>query len=224
MGKNMLDIRLKMIYDLLPDGTLCDVGTDHGKLPVFAVKSGKCKSAVATDLRKGPLSAAKKLVYENGLEDRIALCLSNGFLDIPDSLFDTADCFVMAGMGGELIMNIISARKTFAYLVLQPQSAVYELTEFLQKNGYNILKRTFCKDKERIYTAFVVKFDGKQRQVDLFYGCEKTPLFYEYLEREKSRVQKAVDAINASDKSDKSRLLGLEFILNEIGRYQNENS
>ena len=48
--------RLKMAVDMVRCGSsLADIGTDHGYLPAWLVKSGKCKSAVAADLRKSPL-------------------------------------------------------------------------------------------------------------------------------------------------------------------------
>ena len=64
----------------------------------------------------------------------------------------------------------------------------------------------------------LVKYDGVKRDIDYFYGCEKSDAFYEFLSREKERVTKALDAIRASDKADKSRIDGLEKILEQIER------
>lgn len=214
----MLDTRLKMIYDLIPRGTVCDIGTDHGKLPVFCVKSGKAERALACDLREGPLSFARALVEKEGLGDSIKTVLSDGFLAIEQDDFDKTDCFVLAGMGGELIMSILSARFTDKYMVLSPQSAIYELYEFLQTGGYDIKKRVFCTDGRRLYTAMLVKYDGVKRDVDYFYGCERSELFYDFLAREKDRITKALGAIYASEKADKARALGLEKILEQIER------
>ena len=220
----MLDTRLKMIYDMLPHGVVCDIGTDHGKLPVFCVKSGKSPRALACDINKGPLSAAAGLVKKEGLCDRITLILSDGFRDIPTAEFEAVDTFVLAGMGGELIESILSARFTKAELVLSPQSAVYELTDWLLSNGYDIKCRRFCKDGGRFYTAMLVKHDGVRRARDLFYGCEKSDVFYEYLVKERTRLEKARGAVAASEKSDKSRLADIDFILNEIKRYTDESN
>ncbi len=214
----MLDTRLKMIYDLIPDGTVCDIGTDHGRLPVFCVKSGKSKTALACDLREGPLSFARALVEKEGLAGSIKTVLSDGFLGISECDFDNVDCFTLAGMGGELIMSILSARFTDKYMVLSPQSAIYELYEFLLSRGYDIKKRVFCTDGRRLYTAMLVKYDGVRRDTDYFYGCEKSELFYEFLAREKERINKALNAIRTSEKSDKSRVGGLEKILEQIER------
>lgn len=216
----MLDTRLKMIYDLIPNGIVCDVGTDHGKLPVFCVKSKKSEKAYACDINEGPLSAASRLIKKEGLEGKITTVLSDGFKAVPGDAFESVDTFVLAGMGGELIMSILSARFTNAKLVLSPQSAVYELCEWLAQNGYNIAERVFCKDGGRFYTAMLVEYDGIKRDTDLFVACKKDGVFYEYLEKEKTRLEKARRAICESEKSDKSRLEQIDFVLSEIERYK----
>ena len=212
----MLDNRLEMIFELLKGRVICDVGTDHCKLAAAAVLRGTADKAYATDLREGPLSAAKKLIEKEGLSDRIETFLSDGFLDIPDYAFENTDCFVIAGMGGELIANIIKGRHTDKYMVLQPMTAIIELVEFLSENGYEIIKRTLCRDGDKIYNALLVKFDGVKRTPDLYCVTDKNQLFYEYMHREQKRVVTAMEGIRSSEKSDKSRLAPLQSLLEVI--------
>ncbi|MBQ8606298.1 MAG: SAM-dependent methyltransferase [Clostridia bacterium] len=212
----MLDTRLKMIYELLQGNIICDVGTDHCKLAAFAIKSGSAAHAFATDINEGPLSAAKRLIEKEGLSDKIETFLSDGFLDIPKDAFDKTDCFVIAGMGGELIRHILQGRKTDAYLVLQPMTAINELVTFLCENGYRIEKRTLCKDGDKIYHAMLARFDGVKREPRVYGGYSKTPLYFEYLEREKKRIATAIRGIESSEKSDKSRLAPLFELEKEI--------
>ena len=71
--------RLKMAADMVRCGSsLADIGTDHGYLPAWLVKSGKCKSAVAADLRKSPLENAAETIRIYGVEDKVSLRLSDG--------------------------------------------------------------------------------------------------------------------------------------------------
>ena len=213
----MLDKRLKTVYSLIPGGVLCDVGTDHCKLAVYAVESGLCPHAYATDLRKGPLSAARRTVERHGLSDKITLLLSDGFRDLPDEVFSQVDCFVVAGMGGELIERILRERPTGKPLVLQPQSAVYELCEFLS-DGYDIEKRLFCEDGDKLYTAMLCRCDGVKREYDPFRGAVRDGAFYTYLDRELSRIDVALDGMARSDRRDprEDRLVALrERILKE---------
>ena len=203
----MLDIRLKMIYELLPPSELlCDIGTDHCKLAAFAVEQGRAARAVATDLRSGPLSAAKKTVASHGLEDKIALLISDGFSDIPQDIFDNTDCFVIAGMGGELIENILRGRHTEKQLVLQPMSAIYELCDFLCENGYDIKKRVFCRDGDKIYTALLCRFDGIRRERMPFAGAVRDDTFYLFLEKELRRIDAAILGMSRGENADVQRL------------------
>ncbi len=220
----MLDNRLKMIYDLMPGGVLCDIGTDHCKLACFAVEYGKCNSAIATDLRRGPLAAAKRLVTQKGLSDKVKLVLSNGFLDIDSADFERADCFVIAGMGGELIETILKGRHTEKPLILQPMSAEWELSLFLQQNGYRIEKRTFVCDGDKIYTAFLTRFDGKARIAHPFCACEKNDAFYKYIDREIKKCQTAIEGLNRSQNPDTKRLLAAQDKLAILLKEKNDES
>jgi len=74
-----LSLRLQALYDLVPAGKkFCDVGTDHGWLPMNLVLDKKVPSAIAMDLREGPLNRAKEHIMEAGLEDLIETRLSDG--------------------------------------------------------------------------------------------------------------------------------------------------
>ena len=56
----LTDRRLGLIASLVPAGSrLADIGTDHGHLVTALVASGRVQSAVAADLRPGPLAAAR---------------------------------------------------------------------------------------------------------------------------------------------------------------------
>lgn len=224
----MLDARLSMIYNLLPEGEiLCDVGTDHCKLAVYAVKQGRVPAALATDLRPGPLAAARKTVEAHKMADKIQLMLSDGFLNIPQRLFDKIGCFVIAGMGGELIESILSRRLTDKRLVLQPMSAVYELERYLSQNGYAVEKRVFCRDGDKMYTAVLCRRDGKAREFCPFYGAVRDENFYLYLEKELLRVRKALDGMHRSDNIDTERKRALELlekiITSNMTERKNEN-
>ena len=80
-----LSDRLNMVAKMVPASHLvCDVGTDHGYLPIYLVCEGICEAAYALDLRKGPLSRAKENVASAGLSDKIRLFMSDGL----DGLLD----------------------------------------------------------------------------------------------------------------------------------------
>ena len=78
-----LSSRLRMVADLVPAGVrLADVGTDHAYLPSALLQEGRISSAIAADLRSGPLSRAKNTAEECGLLDRISFRLCDGLTGV----------------------------------------------------------------------------------------------------------------------------------------------
>ena len=74
-----LSLRLSAIADLVTEGNrLVDVGCDHGYLPVYLIQQKKIPSAIAMDVRKGPLSRAQEHIRQYGLEEYIQTRLSDG--------------------------------------------------------------------------------------------------------------------------------------------------
>lgn len=140
-------------------GIVCDVGTDHAYLPCYLVKNGICKRAVAADVNPSPLAAAKENIQRAGLEDKIDTVLSNGLDGIsPNGVTDV----VIAGMGGELIADILGRGKAFysARFILQPMTKPERLRRWLWENGFEIACERACKE-EIYYTVMLVKYTGK---------------------------------------------------------------
>ena len=62
-----LTSRLRTAADLCRRGvTVCDVGTDHALLACYLAQTG-AKSVIASDVREGPLSAARRTIAEQGV-------------------------------------------------------------------------------------------------------------------------------------------------------------
>ncbi|GAB6877094.1 tRNA (adenine(22)-N(1))-methyltransferase [Thermaerobacter litoralis] len=114
--------RIEGLLDVLGSvGVLADIGTDHGLLPVAAVLRGQAQRAVATDLRPGPLEAARQQVARAGLDHRVELRHGWGLEPLRPG---EADAIVIAGLHGETIAAILhrgAARLVpGTRLVLQP--------------------------------------------------------------------------------------------------------
>ena len=100
-----LSKRLETVASFVPKGSnIADIGTDHGYVPIYLVREGQAEHAVAMDVRKGPLERARAHVAEAGLGSRIDVRLSDGLAGLKPG---EADCVVIAGMGGELIIHIL---------------------------------------------------------------------------------------------------------------------
>lgn len=159
MAKKLeLTPRLRMVADLVPAGArLADVGTDHAYLPAALVLEGKIPSAIAADLRPGPLSRAKTTVREYGLNGRITFRLCDGLKGIAP---EEVQAVVIAGMGGETIASILAAapwtREKDVTLVLQPMSSSSDLRLWLSQNGYQIVREELAREGDTLYTALLV--------------------------------------------------------------------
>ena len=151
--------RLRMVGKLIPAGVrLTDVGTDHAYLPAVLIGEGKIPSAIAADLRQGPLARAKETVRQAGLTGKVAFRLCNGLSGIRP---DETDAVAIAGMGGETIAAILSAalwtRERGTPLILQPMSSMPELRGWLQANGFCIEEERLAKEGDTLYTALLVR-------------------------------------------------------------------
>lgn len=141
-----LSNRLQAIHDELPKNCiLADIGTDHGLLMIKAIQSGVAKYAYGLDINKDPLQQAHDNVVRFAMEDKIELILSDGL----KSFSKTANAFVLAGMGTELIWSIIDDY-TFDdedIIIIQSNTKHFELRHLIHDHGFQILKERFMMDQ-----------------------------------------------------------------------------
>ena len=106
MGELELTPRLRQAAQWVPQGVrLADIGTDHGHLPIWLMLQGRIQSAIAADLRPGPLSRARENARRYGVTG-IDFRLCDGLSAIRA---EECDAVVIAGMGGENIAAILAA-------------------------------------------------------------------------------------------------------------------
>lgn len=148
-----LSKRMQALADLVsPCTKFCDVGTDHGFLPIYLIQAGKCQSAIAMDLRKGPLERAKEHIAEQQLEDVIETRLSDG---VQRLAVGEADSVLIAGMGGQVTIHILTEGlevcKHLKELILQPQSEIQEVREFVFRHGFRLLAEDMVEEDGKYY-------------------------------------------------------------------------
>ncbi len=154
--------RLKTAADMVRVGSrVADIGTDHAYLPAAMILSEKIPSAIAADLRKGPLENAAETVRNNCIEDKVQLRLSDGLKCVRP---DEADDIIIAGMGGILISEILTAAdwvKDPKYkLILQPQSHDEDVRMYLFTNGFEITDEEVCFEDGKVYICIGAVFTG----------------------------------------------------------------
>lgn len=204
----MLSKRLQTVADRIPPSAIyADIGCDHGYLPIYLVSTNKAGRAIATDLRKGPLSRAREHVREYGLEDRIELRLSDGADAL--SVKDAIDTITVTGMGGRLLLRIIqrgdavfrAARDIF----VSPQSDIPLVRKKLSEDGYVIVDETMVEDDGKYYVILHLKpaTTGIQTReltsLELMYGAciytKKDPVLYDFLKKEQKQTRKICSSL-----------------------------
>ena len=165
----VLDDRLFLIASMVREGGVpLDVGTDHAYVPIYLVKSGICRHAVASDVNRQPLTNACANAQRFGVFEKINFCLGNGIADIHPERYEVTD-IIIAGMGGELIAEIIDkseyTRIPGIRLILQPMSSIQELRGYLAEMGYATVTEKLCKTGDKYYTCIVAEYDGVSRDV-----------------------------------------------------------
>ena len=158
-----LDKRLGTAAALVRHGArVADIGTDHAYLPVYLVQTGVCPSAIASDIGKGPLEAARHTVTAAGLTDTISLRLGDGLAGIAP---DEVDDIVIAGMGGETIAAILQAapwvKNPTLRLILQPMTRAEDLRRFLLTNGFSVLQERLIQDSRHLYPVLAAVYTGE---------------------------------------------------------------
>ena len=104
--------RLKRISECADNfNCLADIGTDHGYIPVKMLQEGRVKQAIACDVNPMPLKKAQDLIEKNQLTDQIKTRLGSGLSVVAKN---EADLVIIAGMGGVLISEILTASEAVA--------------------------------------------------------------------------------------------------------------
>ena len=179
--------RLKLIASFVKTSrTIADIGTDHGYIPIYLVKNGAVDSAIACDINKEPVRRAKNNVSMNHLSERIETRLGNGLTPV---MKGETDGFVIAGMGGMLMVEILSRdkEKTCAAkeLVLSPQSDLDAVRHFLHDNGFKIT------DEEMLFEDGIYYTVMRAEHGEEVYNNEAEYLFGRINIEKKSTVLKA---------------------------------
>lgn len=158
-----LSKRMSAVASMVTKGNrLADIGTDHGYVPIALVEQGYIPSAIAMDINQGPLDKAREHIAAQRLDNCIQTRLSDG-VDALEAW--EADTILIAGMGGELVIHILSQGeavcKAAKELVLQPQSDLDKVRKYLRENGYRIVDEDMILEDGKYYPMMrAVPFDG----------------------------------------------------------------
>ena len=226
-----LSPRLQAVADLVPPGVrLADVGTDHGRLPVWLVQHGRVDRAICSDLRPAPLNRARALAARWDVSDKISFRLCDGLSDIPAQ---EAEVVTIAGMGGETIADILHASRWTGEAghryILQPMSGTDGLRRYLSASGLAVFQEVLVPEGETLYVILLAE-PGEMKPLtegEIWVGRQsrgmESPLRGRYLEQEFQRLRRAVIGLERSQRpEDAEKRKWYELAAWEIGNMKKE--
>lgn len=199
--------RLKTVAEMIEKtGTLCDIGTDHGYLPIYLLQQQKIDYAYACDVRDGPLKNAAKNIAAFHMKNYVQTVKSDGLKELSEKEFDVIS---ICGMGGRLIANIlandIDTARRAKYLVLQPQSEIPVLRRFLSENHFVINEERIALEDRRFYVLMSVANGEEPNRDEMSYQLgrhllnQNDNLTKQYLTKELNRFQTILNARGGSE-------------------------
>lgn len=133
-----LDERLEAVLALVHTGIHADIGSDHAKLPLRLIQSGRARRCIVVELNPGPLALARRNVARAGLTDHIEIRAGDGFAPLHPAEADSAS---ITGMGAGTIAGILRRAEVGVLtptLVLQPNDNPAPIRVWAQESGYHL--------------------------------------------------------------------------------------
>lgn len=227
-----LSKRLKLIIKHMDKcKSMIDVGSDHGYIPIYAVKNNICETAIASDINIGPVEKAKLNATLDGVSDKVDVRLGGGLQTVKNG---EVEAVVIAGMGGNLIRDILEYDKnklfSYKYMILLPAQNPEVLRKYLYSNGYKIIDEDLCEDDNIYYELFKVQKceDDKIELDEIFYEFspillkKKHPLMKTYLESKEEKYKKILQFIKEDSESAIRRKNEIEEKLKVIDSFKKE--
>lgn len=228
----LLSDRMQAVVGLVePCERIADIGCDHGYVSMELIKRRICNEVIAMDINQGPLQQAKSNIKEYGMQEYIQTRLSDGVEALEPG---EADGMICAGMGGKLIIHILTQKREvisqMTQLILQPQSEIDEVRSFLRESGFVIDKEDMVFEDGKYYpmmkavhkTQLVQEEQGKTMDdLQLRYGPlllqQKHPVLFAYAKREEMLNLRILDSLKGQrSETAAARIKEVEYELSLI--------
>ncbi|RYL90413.1 class I SAM-dependent methyltransferase [Sporolactobacillus sp. THM19-2] len=155
-----LSERLCAVLNFIPDRcVLADIGSDHALLACKAVEDGRAIRAIAGEVRVGPFRRSEEGVRNRGLDEMVCVRLGDGLSVLAPG---EADCIVIAGMGGELITDILQRGRDRlneqTTLILQPNIREPLCRSWLAAHHWAVLDEHIVEEGSHFYEIILAKY------------------------------------------------------------------
>lgn len=205
-----------------PGARVADIGADHGYLSIHLLQNHIASFVHASDLREMPLKKAIENAQRFGVAEKMQFSCADGLQAVTP---DTVDTIICAGMGGELIAQIVAQcawlRDAKYHLILQAQSSGNDLRRKLGTLGFGIEKEVLVEDGGFLYQVMCVRYGlpmaltPGQQYVSPALLQSGDPLLPAYLQRIERALEKTVEGISKAAEPD-PRLSYYQTALHEV--------
>lgn len=203
---------------------VADIGTDHAYLPIYLILTGKASFTYACDINKGPCQKAIENARAYGVSDKVSVSRRDGITGLCDKGIDK---FIIFGMGGELISQILSGENISdgVRFILNPMTKQEKLRSYLTENGFEILDENVVYSDSKYYQIIYAEKNGKCEKLspaEQKFGRinikKRSRVFIEYAKKTRGELTLAKrmrDAAGAEKPDDDRLLFELEEILKD---------
>ena len=211
--------RLQVIGNLIPEGAyIADIGADHGLLEQYIALNFENYHILAVENKVGPLTALHSAVS----------CLKNVDISHSDGLNQVTseyDTIVLAGMGGDTIIEILSKNKkkldNVKRIIVDAHSFIPKVREAITGFGFNIEceKIVFENNHYYIIISFLrneIKQNYTSEQIEYGYNLYLDPLYEDYKKRTISKLLTIKKNLSKSGKNNEK----IKLIDEEIRRFE----
>ncbi len=209
MDAMSLSPRLALVASFVPaQARLADIGSDHAYLPAHLLLTGKISFAVAGEVAAGPLENVQHEIERTHLSETLIGRLGDGFAAIEPA--DKIDTVTIAGMGGRLIADILTAGHTagqqYQRLILQPNIDVDVVRTWLQDNGYALIDETMVFDDNHYYEVLVAEpgvteFTAQQLKFGPYNLARRPEVWQARWQQEVDRIHTIMTKLAAAEKT-----------------------
>ncbi len=214
--------RIAKICSLLTETeTFADVGCDHGYMAEYMLKNCLCRTAYITDISEKCLKKAENLLGGYIRAGKCVPVVCDGLAGVPK------DCglVLIAGMGGEEIVRILSESFLPQKFLFQPMKNSEKLRRYLVARGAKIEHDFTFSDGTAFYDVISGRSEGggAYTEAEFFFGrenlCSPSVDFVEKWEREAAKLRSYLerDSMTEAHRQDlTSRLTRIETLLDKI--------
>lgn len=217
----MITPRLECIINHVSARIAADIGCDHAYVPIRLIQEKRAEYVIASDLNEGPLNIARSNIEKYGLCDKIETRLGEGLSVISP---EEADTVIIAGMGGEIIEQIIRADYDISIkskLILQPMNSQYELRKYLISSGFKITDEDIAIEGFKVYNILEVTA-GHQTPYENEIDYQLPPCLYSHkyfknlYEKKEREFLKIVNGLENSNNFDEEKYNLYKYFLKEL--------